>query len=148
MFGCGNLCCHAQPFFSCSEWELHLLLVHGLLTAVFSLVSEYRLQDMLASIAAAHRLSSCKLQTPEQAQQLCCRACKLLSGMWNLPRPKFESMFSEQEGRFLSTAQRRKSQNKLLNAKNINITHSAFSHKKSVKNKNQYKSIIIRNIKT
>ena len=60
---------------------------------------------------------------------------QLLSGMWHLPRPKFESMSSELAGRFLSTVPRGKFQNKLLNAKSITIIHSALSHKKMLKPK-------------
>ena len=39
----GLLCC-TWAFSSCGEWELHLVVVRGLLTAVASLVAEHGLQ--------------------------------------------------------------------------------------------------------
>ena len=43
MFGCANLRCYAQAFSSCSEQKLYFPVVHGHLTAVFSIVLEHRL---------------------------------------------------------------------------------------------------------
>ena len=91
-------------------------------------------------------VANCRLQTAGSVVML--QGLQLLSGMWNLPRPKFEFMSSELAGRFLSTVPRGKSQNKLLNAKKYNYYTQCSFTKKNVKTKNQYKSIIIRNIKT
>ena len=48
-----------QAFSSCSELGLLFIVVHGLLIAVTSLVMELRLQDVWASVLAAHGLHSC-----------------------------------------------------------------------------------------
>ena len=40
IFGCADLHCSVCDFFSCSEWGLLFIAVHGLLVAVVSLVGE------------------------------------------------------------------------------------------------------------
>ena len=43
IFGCVGSSCCAQAFSSCSEWELLLIVVRGLLVVVASLAAEHRL---------------------------------------------------------------------------------------------------------
>ena len=78
----------ARAFSSCGERGPLLIVVHGPLTAVASLVVEHRLQT--------HRLSSCG----SRAQLLC--------GMWDPPRPGLEPMSPALAGKFSTIAPRGK----------------------------------------
>ena len=71
----GLRCC-VQAFSSCGEWELHFVVVHGLLLAVASLVAEPGAQ-----------VSSCGTR-----------------GMWDLPGPGIKPVSPALAGGFLSTA--------------------------------------------
>ena len=72
-----SLCCSAQAFSSCSEWELLFVVVLGLLIAV-------------ASLLARSGLGSCGTQP------------LLLYGVWDLPGPGIEYVFRALADRFLT----------------------------------------------
>ena len=86
----GLRCC-VQAFSSCSQQRLLFIVVYGPLIAVASLAAEYGLWVHKASVASAHRLSSCG--APAQ----------LLHGIWNLPRSGIEPASPALAGRLLST---------------------------------------------
>ena len=79
-----GLCFCARAFSSCGKWGPFFIAVRGPLTIAASLVAEHRLQT--------RRLSNCG----SQAQPL--------HGMWDLPRPGLEPVFSALAGRFSTTA--------------------------------------------
>ena len=74
----------ASAFSSCGKRGPFLIVVHGPLTIVASLVAEHRLQT--------RRLSSCGSRA------------QLLRGMWDLPRPGLEPVSPALAGRFSTTA--------------------------------------------
>ena len=90
-----GLCCCARTFSSCSERGLLFVAVHGLLTAVDSLVVEHGLQ--------AHGLSRCDSRAPECRLSSCGTWASLLCSMWDLPGLGLEPMSSALAGRFLTT---------------------------------------------
>ena len=91
------------------------LLFVGLLLAIASLVAEHRLQ-VQASLAAAHRLSSCRSPTwdlpgfsscgskaLQRTLSICGARAQLLCDIWSLPRPGIEPVSPALAGGFLST---------------------------------------------
>ena len=95
MAALGLRCC-VRAFSSCGERGLLLVVVHGLLIAVASLVAEHGL--------LARGLSSCGLQALEHRLSSCGAWAYLLHGMWDLPRPGLEPVSPALAGRFLTTA--------------------------------------------
>ena len=45
IFGCIGLCCYVRAFSGCGMWGYSLVVMHGLLMTVASLVAEHRLQS-------------------------------------------------------------------------------------------------------
>ena len=89
--------CCAWAFSSCRERGLLFVVVHGLLIAVASLVSEHRLQ--------ARGLSSCVSWALECRRLSSCGSrAQLLCGMWDLSGPGLEPMSPALAGGFLTTA--------------------------------------------
>ena len=64
-----------------------LVALHGLLTAVSSLVTEHELYGMWASAGAARGLRGCRLEALEHRLSSCGARASLFCGMWDLPRP-------------------------------------------------------------
>ena len=67
-----------------------LVVVHGLLIVVASLIAEHQLKGTRASVAAAHGLSSCSFWALEHGLNTCGVQAYLLHGMWDLPGPGIE----------------------------------------------------------
>ena len=82
MAALGLRCC-ARAFSSCGERGLLFVAVHGLLTAVASLVAEHRLQT--------RKLGNCGSRA------------QLLRSMWDPPRPGLEPVSSALAGRLSTT---------------------------------------------
>ena len=99
-----GLCCYTRAFSSCDDQGLLFVAVHGLLTAVASLVAEHGAVGARASIVAAHKLSSCGSRALELRLSSFGARAQLLRGMWDLPRPGLEPVSPALVGRFLSTA--------------------------------------------
>ena len=74
----------ARAFSSCGKRGPLFIAVHGPLT-------------MVASLAAEHRLQTCRLSN-------CGSQAQLLRGTWDLPRPGLEPMSPALAGRFSTTA--------------------------------------------
>ena len=92
LFDCGgSSLLHAGFLYSQWVGGYSLVVVHRLLIAVASLVTEHGLQAC-KWVAAAWRLSSCGVWA------------SLLCSMWNLPGPGFEPVSPALTGGFLSTA--------------------------------------------
>ena len=86
--------------YSLRQRGLLFVAVHGLLTAVASLVVEHGTRT---SVVVAHGLSSCGLQALERRLSSCGTQAQLLCGMWDLPGPGLEPMSPALAGRFLTT---------------------------------------------
>ena len=79
-----GLCFCARAFSSCGKQGPLLIAVRGPLTVA-------------ASLAAEHRLQTCRLSSYGSRAQL-------LRGMWDLPRPGLERVSPALAGRFSTTA--------------------------------------------
>ena len=79
-----------------------LIMVHGLLIAMASLVVEHTLSGISMG-SRALRLSSCSFQALEGRLSGCGTWAFLPCGMWNLPGPGIESMSPALAGEFLTT---------------------------------------------
>jgi len=85
-----------------------LVVAHGLLIAVASLIAEYRLQGVQTSVAVARGLGSCSSQALEHRFRSCGARAYLLCGMWDLFRPGIKPVSPELAGRFFITEPPRK----------------------------------------
>ena len=74
----------ARAFSSCSKWGPLLIVMRGPLT-------------ITASLAAEHRLQTCRLSN-------CGSRAQLLRGMWDPPRPGLEPVSPALAGRLSTTA--------------------------------------------
>ena len=90
-------------FSSFGKWRLSLVLVHGLLTVVASLIAEHGFQDAQASVGAAHALSSCGSQALEHKLTSFFTRAQLLHGMWDLPRSGIKPISPAFVGGFFTT---------------------------------------------
>ena len=90
---CGAQVSHCGGFSCCGAWAL----------------------GTWASVAAAHRLSSCGSQALERRLSSCGTWAQLLRSMWDLPRAGFEPVSPVLAGGFLTTAPPGKSLAKSLN---------------------------------
>ena len=95
VFGCAGSSLLAAQAFSliAVSGSYSLVALHGLLTAVSSLVTEHELYGTWASAGAARGLRGCRLQALEHRLNSCGARASLFCGMWDLPRP----------GRFFTT---------------------------------------------
>ena len=59
IFGCIGLCCCMRAFSGCGVWGYSLVVMHGLLMTVASLVAERRLQSAWASVIVTQGFSRC-----------------------------------------------------------------------------------------
>ena len=59
IFGCIGLCRFIRAFSGCAAWDYSLVVMHGLLITVASLVAEHRLQNAWASVIVTQGFSSC-----------------------------------------------------------------------------------------
>ena len=75
---------YARAFSNCSKWGPLFIAVRGPLT-------------IAASLAAEHRLQTCRLSN-------CGSRAQLLRGMWDPPRPGLEPVSPALAGRFSTTA--------------------------------------------
>ena len=87
----GLCCCAWAGFLQLQQAAQLFVVVHRVLIAVVSLVTEHRLGAQIPTNVVC-RLSSCGA------------LAWLLIGMWNLPRSGIETIFSALAGGFLSTA--------------------------------------------
>ena len=76
-----GLCCCVQAFSSCGKWGLLFLAVHGLLTAVASLVAEHGLQSAGFSSCGTWAQQLWLAGSRAQAQQLWCTG---LAAPWHV----------------------------------------------------------------
>ena len=77
--------------------------VHGLLTAVASLVAAHRFQGTWASVAVASGFSNCGSQVLEHRLNSCVPWAYLLHCIWNLPESGIKLMSPTLAGRFFIT---------------------------------------------
>ena len=98
-----DLRCCAQAFSSCGKLRLLLVVVHGLLTVVASLVAEYRLQGTWDSVVAAYGLSNCSSWALELRLRNYDARAQFLCGMWDLPGPRTEPVSPALASGFLTT---------------------------------------------
>ena len=97
IFGCGGSLLLGGPFSSSGEWELSLVLVHGLLPCGFSCLGVW------APVVPARGLSSCSSWAPEHRLSGCGTWALPHHGMWGLPRSGMEPMSPALAGGFFTT---------------------------------------------
>ena len=105
-----HLHCCVHVFSSCSERGLLLVVVHGLLIAVASLVAEHRLQECglhqlqhVGSVVVACRLSSCGSWALECRLSSCGPQAQLLLSMCDLPELGIKPVSFVLAGGFFTT---------------------------------------------
>ena len=71
IFGCARSSLLHGHFFSCGDWELLFIAVHGLLLMVASLIAEHGLGGARTSVVVAHGPNSCSYRALEHRLNTC-----------------------------------------------------------------------------
>ena len=98
-----GLCCRAGFFLIVVSRGYSVVMVHGPLIAVASLMTEHKPQGWQASVVSVCGLSSFSSWDLEYRLYICVTQAQLPHGMWNLPGSGIEPVSPTLAGRFFIT---------------------------------------------